>query len=74
MQPNQPGSGPSTKKDFTLNLAQAGNLSLKTKGNALVKNGVIIAYTNAGDYIAVDAASTHQGTTVEYQAASSGFH
>lgn len=73
MQPNQPGGG-GTKTDFTLNLDDAGNASLKTKGNALVKNGVIVAHTNAGAYIAVSAACTHQGTTVEYQASASRFH
>lgn len=74
MQPNQSGSGTPAKKDFTLNLDETGNASLKTKGNALVKNSVIIAYTNAGDYIAVDAACTHQGATIEYQASDSRFH
>jgi cytochrome b6-f complex iron-sulfur subunit len=74
MQPNQPGGGTSGKKDFTLNLEDAGNAPLKTKGNALVKNGTIVAYTNAGTYIAVAAACTHQGTTVEYQAAANRFH
>ncbi len=74
MPPSQPGTGASAKMDFTLNLAQAVNATLKTKGNAIVKEGVIIAYTNAGDYIAVAAACTHQGTTVEYQAAASRFY
>ena len=74
MQPNKPGTGPSGKIDFILNLDDAGNALLKTKGNALVKNGVIVAYTNAGTYIAVAAACTHQGTTVEYRANANLFH
>ncbi|CAN5828748.1 Rieske (2Fe-2S) protein [soil metagenome] len=73
MQPNQPGGG-TNKTDFTFSLDDAGNASLKTKGNALVKNGVIVAHTNAGTYIAVAAACTHQGTTVEFQAPANRFH
>lgn len=74
MQPTKPGGGASGKTDFTLNLEDAGNASLKTKGNALVKNEVIVAHTNAGSYIAVAAACTHQGTTVEFQATANRFH
>jgi cytochrome b6-f complex iron-sulfur subunit len=72
----QPGTGPGTgtKKDFTLNLADPTNNTLKTKGNALVSNGVIVAYTNAGAYIAVAAACTHQGFILKYEAAANRFH
>lgn len=68
-----PGTGGSTKKDFTLDLNATANSSLKTKGNAMVSNGVIVAYTNGGAYIAVAAACTHQGSTVVYNAANNRF-
>lgn len=74
MQPRNPGSGTNSKVDFTLNLEDTSNASLKIKGNALVRNRVIVAYTNAGNYIAVAAACTHQGTIVEYQASRNLFH
>ncbi len=74
MQPTTPGGGTSAKTDFTLNLEENANATLKTKGNALVKNGVIIAHTNAGTYLAVAAACTHQGTIVQYQANANRFH
>jgi cytochrome b6-f complex iron-sulfur subunit len=69
---NQPGGG-TAKKDFTLNLNDAANSALKTPGNAVVSNGVIVAYTNAGSYIAVASTCTHQGGTVGYQAGSNNF-
>ena len=73
-QPN-PGSGGNnpTKKDFTLDLEEAANSSLKTKGNALRSNGVVVAFTNAGAYVAVAATCTHQGGTVGYEAGSNNF-
>ena len=67
---NGTGTG-GAKKDFTLDLNQ--NASLKTKGNAVVSNGVIVAYTNAGTYIAVAAACTHQGTTVDFDSGTTRF-
>lgn len=66
-----PGTGGSTKKDFIIDLNTT--TSLKTKGNAVVQSGVIVAYTNGGSYIAVAAACTHQGTTVDFNAANTRF-
>jgi cytochrome b6-f complex iron-sulfur subunit len=71
--PNPGTGGGSTKKDFTLNLDDAANSSLKTKGNALRSNGVIVAYTNAGTYIAVASTCTHEGGTVGYEAGANNF-
>lgn len=69
-----PGPGGGTnKKDFTLNLNDAANSSLKTKGNAIVSNGVIVANTLAGSYIAVSSTCTHQGATIGYDAAGNKF-
>lgn len=61
------------KKDFTLDLNEAANSTLKTKGNAAVRNGVIVAYTNAGSYIAVASLCTHQGGTVGFNAGNNNF-
>lgn len=61
------GGGNSGKIDFTLNLADATNAVLNNNGGFLVKNGVIVARTQGGVYIAVAAACTHQGTIIQYQ-------
>lgn len=63
-----------TSKDFTLDLTQASNAALKNNGGFVVTNGVIVARTNAGAYIAVAAACTHEGTTVGFDATNNKFH
>jgi len=59
-----------TNVDFSLDVSSG---SLASNGGYLVKNGVLIARTLSGAFIAVSAACTHQGTTLEYQAASHRF-
>ena len=70
---NNPGTGTTNKKDFTLNLALPANGSLKTPGSALISNGVIVAYTANSSYIAVSSVCTHQGGIVGYDAAGKRF-
>jgi cytochrome b6-f complex iron-sulfur subunit len=71
----QPDAGgtPAGKKDFTLDLNDAANSLLKTKGNALTRNGVIVAYTNAGSYLALASTCTHEGGTIGYNAGNNNF-
>jgi cytochrome b6-f complex iron-sulfur subunit len=52
--------------DFTLILTDPANSALKNKGGYLYSNGVIVAQTMAGAYIAVAEACTHQGQYVQY--------
>lgn len=59
-----------TNVDFTVDTS-TGNLS--SNGGYIVKDGVIVARTNTGTFIAVAAACTHEGTDVEYNAASNNF-
>lgn len=59
---------------FTLDLNDSANAALKTNGGYLVSNGVIVAKTLSGNYIAVAAACTHQGTTVQYDSSGNRFH
>lgn len=63
----------SATKDFTLDLNAASNAALKNNGGSVVNDGVIVARTNAGAFIAVASACTHQGTTVNYEAANNRF-
>jgi cytochrome b6-f complex iron-sulfur subunit len=54
--------------DFTLDLSSNDNAALQNNGGSRVVNGVIVARTNTGDFIAVAARCTHQGTTVQFEA------
>jgi cytochrome b6-f complex iron-sulfur subunit len=59
--------------NFTLDLSDPANSVLTQNGGYLVRDGVIVAKTSGGEYIAVAAACTHQGTTLQYQGSSSRF-
>ena len=59
--------------DFTLDLNATENAALNNNGGFLVKNGVIVARTTGGVFIAVAAACTHQGTIIQYQGNNSRF-
>jgi len=54
-----------TNVDFTLDTT-TGNLS--SNGGYLVHGGVVVARTNDGNFLAVSASCTHQGTNVNYNA------
>ena len=49
--------------DFTLNLDDAANTSLKTNGNYIVSNGTVVAKTTAGEYVAATVTCSHEGKT-----------
>ncbi len=56
--------------DFTLDIFSG---ALSVNGGALVNDGVIVARTMGGSYIAIDSACTHEGTTINYVSASNSF-
>ncbi len=56
-----------SKVDFTVDLNDANYSSLKDNGSFVVVNGILIAKTVSGSYIAVSAKCTHDGVTVQYQ-------
>jgi len=60
--------------DFVLNLTDSANAALNTNGGYLFNQGVIVARTMTGAYIAVAAACTHQGRAVEYDGTNNMFH
>ena len=67
-----PGSSPSPTQpiDFTLDLTDPANAQLNNPAFGYVygaSNRVIVAKTTAGTYIALAAACTHQGTSVQFQ-------
>jgi cytochrome b6-f complex iron-sulfur subunit len=61
-----PTQTPTPTVDFTLDISSG---ALSANGGYLVHSGVIVARTNAGNFIAVSSACTHQGTNVQYDAA-----
>ena len=56
--------GPSA--NFTLDLSQAANASLKTIGGSMASNGVVVICTAANTYTALAQACTHQGCAMSY--------
>jgi cytochrome b6-f complex iron-sulfur subunit len=60
--------------DFTLDLSQSGNSALNNPGGYIYKDGVIVARTNAGTFLAVSSACSHQGTAVLYELSQNRFH
>lgn len=52
--------------NFSVDLTKSDFEILKTNGNALVSGDVIIARTKTGDFLVVEKACTHQGTTIDF--------
>ncbi len=67
-------TAPPTNVDFTLNLTDPANAALKNNGGYIYQNGIIVARTINGDYVAVSQTCTHQGGTVYYDKAGNEFH
>lgn len=66
---------PSGPKDFTVNLDDASYASLKTVGNYLVVQEVVIACIAAGSYAAVTVICSHEGKKkVAYRKSSNDFY
>lgn len=70
---NSDTSGP-TNVDFTLDLSASANSALLTNGGYLISNGVIVARTTTGTYIAVQRSCTHESYNLSYQATNSRFY
>ena len=68
------GTNGPTGVDFTLDLNASANAVLLTNGGYLVSNGVIVARTVAGAYIAVQHSCTHESYGLVYQGTSSRFY
>jgi cytochrome b6-f complex iron-sulfur subunit len=61
---------PSASSDFTIDVSMG---ALATDGGFLVTQGIIVARTNGGDFLAVSAACPHEGTIVNYDKAGNKF-
>ena len=60
--------------NFTMDLSLAANVALLSNRGSLVSNGVIVAKTKAGTYIAVQRSCTHESYTLTYQSANNRFY
>lgn len=61
---------PSASSNFTVDISMG---TLAKNGGFLVTQGIIIARTNAGDFLAVSAACPHEGVIVNYDEAGNKF-
>jgi len=73
MQENSSVLGAGGTVDFTLDLTLPANASLNNNGGSLLKSGLIVARTSAGEYIAVSSACTHQGGTIYFNSEANRF-
>jgi cytochrome b6-f complex iron-sulfur subunit len=71
---NSGSSTPPSNVDFTLDLSQSANASLNTNGGFIYQNGIIIARTLTGAFIAVQQICTHENFSITYQASNHRFY
>jgi cytochrome b6-f complex iron-sulfur subunit len=70
-----PTSNPApTNVDFTLDLTANANAVLNNNGGYIYSNGIIVARTTSGTYIAVSQTCRHQSTSVIYRANQNQFY
>jgi cytochrome b6-f complex iron-sulfur subunit len=60
-------------KDFSININNTNFTALRNAGGFVRSNGIIIARTNQGGFIAVSQTCTHEGTAVNYVSANNTF-
>ncbi len=66
-------NGAASNVDFQLDLTSSANNALKTAGGYVISQGVIVAYTTSGTYVAVSAACPHEGVQVQYRSTNNQF-
>jgi len=69
-----PSTPAPTNVDFTLDLTAAANSELNTNGKYIYANGIIIARTTSGAYIAVSQNCTHETYNVIYKPINNQFY
>ena len=63
-----------TNVDFTIDLTASGSAPLANAGGYIYSQGIIIAKTTAGTYLAVSQVCTHLGVTVIYEGQQQRFY
>lgn len=64
-EPSTPGTG--TGVNFTLDLTNASFSKLKTDGQFVYQDNIIVARVKGGNYVALSKVCTHAGVEVEYR-------
>jgi len=59
--------------DIQLDLNTSAYSSLRTPGNYVVVQGVIVALSNSGTYLAVSSSCPHEGVQVQFQSSQNQF-
>jgi len=59
--------------DFTIDLNSSQFSALKNPGGFIVTQGIIVAVSTSGSYLAVSSRCPHKGVTVEYSASKNQF-
>ncbi len=70
--PSDTITGP-TGVDLTIDLTQPANSPLTQNGGYIYDNGLIVARTVNGTFVALSSACTHQGNTVVYDKSTNQF-
>ena len=65
---------PAPGLDFTLNLSEQANQALVTPGGYVINKGVLVAHTASGEFVAVSAKCTHEGTLLVYKVTENQFY
>jgi cytochrome b6-f complex iron-sulfur subunit len=66
---------PSGNVDFTLDLTSPANTALNTNGGYVISNGIVVAKTKTGSYVAVTRICSHEGApNVTYVKSSNVFY
>jgi cytochrome b6-f complex iron-sulfur subunit len=63
----------SNKIDFTLDLSTADYKTLKTEGEFVYKDKIIVANTKGGNYVALSKACTHASADIKYRLTENDF-
>ena len=69
-----PTPDPSLKVDFTLRLDDKANENLLVKGGYVITNNVMVVQTKDGQFVAVSANCTHEGTRLTFRLADNQFY
>ncbi|MEO9146324.1 MAG: Rieske 2Fe-2S domain-containing protein [Ginsengibacter sp.] len=71
---NEGAIGGPSSIDFTLDLSSSANSALLTNGGYLAQQGVLVARTTAGIYIAVQQSCTHENYPLIYNGSRDQFY
>lgn len=71
---SEPASMAPTNVDFSIDLTASAYTALNTNGGYVYKDGIIIARTTAGAFLAVSQYCPHQNYTVIYRSSSQQFY